>query len=143
MNVLLLKRLTSEIIFSRTLFVQAATGLLFMLGSYQGWYSFPETLGLFFVFLGLRGYHQSQQRGAGTRAVFTQCGQRLGAAGFLTFGVGATISTAIGFLVGTGSFPIIAILAVTACLGVLALLAGRGRIGELEVDGEAVHSGIG
>ncbi len=97
-NILLLRRFTSERIFSITLFLQMMTAVLFLAGTLMGWYGFYAHVSFFFIFLSCIGFTNPN---AAALALFPFEGNAGSAAalfGFLEMGGGALTSAGFGLL---------------------------------------------
>ena len=127
LNVVLLRKFTSERLFFRVLFIQCMVGLLFMLGSWFGWYGLIATLVLFFCFLACAGITYPNAAALALAPFSKNAGSAAALLGFLQLGVGALISTGITFAGAQDSFPIILILGITSSLGFIIFLLGRKR----------------
>ncbi|OWK36687.1 multidrug effflux MFS transporter [Fimbriiglobus ruber] len=125
LNVLLLRWFESETIFFRALLIQVVTGLIFVGGSWAGWYGLTETLVLLFVFLSSVGLTNPNASALALRPFTKNAGSASALLGFFQLGIGAVISTGIGASSSSNSFPIIAILGGTATIGLAILLVGR------------------
>ena len=128
LNVLLLRTYASKVIYARAVWVQTVTGLIFLLGALFGGYGLPATMFLFFIFLSCAGLTYPNAAALALAPFSKNTGSASSLLGLLQMGVGAVISAGIGLSHSTGSLPIIAILAATATLGLLILLAGRHRL---------------
>jgi DHA1 family bicyclomycin/chloramphenicol resistance-like MFS transporter len=129
-NVFLLRRFSSELIFSRALLFQVLTGLLFLVGTRSGWFGLTATLILFFVFLSCIGLTYPNAAAIALAPFSRNAGSASALLGFLQMGTGALISTGIGFFRSGATPAIIALLAGTAVLSQLILLAGKRNIVE-------------
>lgn len=122
-NILLLKRFTSETIFARALGVQAATALLFILGAWFQWYNFAATLAFFFVILGCAGLTNPNGSALALMPFHKNTGSAAALMGFLQIAIGAFISTGVSWATKS-SLPVIAILAGSSTAGVVLLSFG-------------------
>jgi DHA1 family bicyclomycin/chloramphenicol resistance-like MFS transporter len=127
LNVVLLRRYSSETLFLTFLSVQVLTSLLFVLGTWFGWYGLTSTLILLFVFLGASGMTYPNAAALAIMPFTKNAGSASSLLGFLQQGVGAVISTGINILPSQSSFSVIAIMAFTASTGLCILLVGRTR----------------
>jgi MFS transporter, DHA1 family, multidrug resistance protein len=127
-NVFLLRRFNSELIFSRALLLQVLTGLLFLVGTRNGWFGMTATLILFFVFLSCIGLTYPNAAAIALAPFSKNAGSASALLGFLQMGTGALISTGIGFFHSGAKVAIIALLSSTALISLLILLAGRRNI---------------
>jgi MFS transporter, DHA1 family, multidrug resistance protein len=133
-NVFLLRRFNSELIFSRALLLQVLTGLLFLVGTRNGWFGMTATLILFFVFLSCIGLTYPNAAAIALAPFSKNAGSASALLGFLQMGTGALISTGIGFFHSGATVAIIALLSSTALISLLVLLAGRRNIVEKVVQ---------
>lgn len=127
LNGVLLKRWSSEQLFLRVLMLQAAAGIVFVTGSWLGWYGLYSTIALFFVFLSCTGIAYPNAAALALASFTRNAGSASALLGFLQLGVGAFISTGIGFFTTKDSFPIIAILAATSLIALAVLMFGSAR----------------
>jgi len=127
LNVLLLKRLSSEQLYAAVLALQVLIGAVFMFGSYHGWYDLQATLVLFFFFLSSVGISYPNAAALAIAPFKKNVGSASALLGFLQLGVGSLISTAISVFPSKGSFPVIAIMGITSIIGLIILMAGYRR----------------
>ncbi len=127
LNVLLLRWFPSESIFFYCLVGQVAAGSVFLAGAMAGWYGLGGTLVLLFVFLGCVGLTNPNASALALAPFTKNVGSASALLGFFQLGIGALISTGISTASPHDSLPIIAILAVTAAIALVILLAGRRR----------------
>ena len=124
-NVLLLRWFECESLLFSFVIVQVITGAVFLGGAFAGWCGIGATLVLLFILLGCIGL-TNPNASALALAPFTKNGGSASALlGFFQLGVGAMISTGISRATPEDSILIIAILAATAALALVILLAGR------------------
>ncbi len=126
-NGLLLRRMNSETLFIRVLTIQAIIGVVFLVGTYNGWYGLVATMVLFFIFLACAGITYPNAAAIALAPFSKNAGSASALLGFLQLGVGAVISTGISMSHSHESFPIIAILGVTVSIAYAILLLGRKR----------------
>jgi DHA1 family bicyclomycin/chloramphenicol resistance-like MFS transporter len=126
-NVVLLRRFDSETLFLHILILQTVTGVVFMVGSWLGWYGLTSTLVLFFIFLSCAGLTYPNAAALALAPFSKNAGSASALLGFLQLGVGAFISTGISLSTSRDSFPIIFILGATSIIGLFILMAGRKR----------------
>ncbi len=124
-NVMLLKRYSSELLFSRALFVQTITGALLLLGAALDWWGLTATLIWLFIFLGCAGILYPNAAALALEPFTRNTGSAAALLGVLQLGVGAIISSGISVTVTHNSLPILAILAITPVIGLVIFLAGR------------------
>lgn len=126
LNVSLLKHWKSEQIFKPCLAVQTLISVIFTIGAYAGWYDLISTLVLFYLFLSVTGIICPNAAALAMEPFNKNAGSASALLGFLQLGIGALVSIGIGTSTH-GSFPIIAILAVTTVIGLIILLIGEKR----------------
>lgn len=124
-NVILLKKFSSETVFFSALLLQTLTGVIFALGAWAGLFGLEATLVLFFIFLSCAGLTYPNAAALALAPFNKNAGSASAMLGFLQLGVGALISTGISIFTSRDSLPIILILAVTSLLGLTILLIGR------------------
>ena len=126
-NVVLLRRASSESLFIRFLVAQVAFGLVFLAGTWAGVLGLPGTLALLFCFLCCVGVTNPNASALAIAPFTRNAGSASALLGFFQLGTGAVISTAIGVASPDDRVPIVAIFGVTAAIGLTILLTGRKR----------------
>ncbi len=126
-NLVLLRTLSSNRIFTIALSLQVVFGLIFIAGSWLNWYGMTATLVLFFLFLSCIGLTYPNAAAIALRPFSRNVGSASALLGFIQMGVGALISTGIGFF---GTKAVIGLLSGTSLLGAAIFLAGRRWVGE-------------
>jgi DHA1 family bicyclomycin/chloramphenicol resistance-like MFS transporter len=125
LNVLLLRRFSSETLFYYLLILQVITGVVFLMGSCLGAYGLIATLALFFIFLACAGM-TFPNAAALALAPFTKyAGSASAMLGFLQMSIGALISSSIGIVPSKGSSVVVLTMVGTAALGWLVLMIGK------------------
>jgi MFS transporter, DHA1 family, multidrug resistance protein len=114
---------------------QALAGAVFLAGTLAHWYGLTATLVTLFIFLACTGFTYPNAAAIALGPFESkQAGSASALMGFLQLGVGAVTSAAIGSFDSTRSLPVIAVMAGTSWLGLLALLFGQRNIpGEIAV----------
>jgi DHA1 family bicyclomycin/chloramphenicol resistance-like MFS transporter len=126
-NVLLLRRFTSETLFFALVTAQVVVGLVFLAGTMMGGYGLAATLVLLFAFLSCVGITNPNASALAIGPFTKNAGSASALLGFFQLGIGAVISMGISAGTPDDSRPIIAILALTALVGLIILLVGRKR----------------
>jgi DHA1 family bicyclomycin/chloramphenicol resistance-like MFS transporter len=135
-NVFLLRRFSSQKIFSRALATQVVIGLLFVAGMSLGWWGIAATLVLFFAFLSVLGLTYPNAAALALAPFSRNMGSASALLGFIQMGTGAIISTGIGFF---GAKAPIMLLSASALLSLMIFFAGKRFIGEtISHDGATV-----
>jgi DHA1 family bicyclomycin/chloramphenicol resistance-like MFS transporter len=124
-NILLLRRFSSETLFGAVLVVQVVATSIFVIGTWADWYGLEATIVLFFITLSCVGITYPNAASIALMPFGRNAGSAAAMLGFIQLGTGALISSGISLGKTSGNLPIIAILAVTSLLGGLILLAGR------------------
>jgi len=126
-NVMLLRKYSSEWIFQRAQWMQLICGWVFIIGTAQHWYGLYEMLALFFVFLGCTGIANPNASAMALIPFTKNAGSASAMLGFIQLGLGAAISSFISLFMAHESFPIIAILGGTATIGFIIFTVGKKR----------------
>jgi DHA1 family bicyclomycin/chloramphenicol resistance-like MFS transporter len=127
LNILMLRRFTSQQIFLVALCLQVVIGIIFLAGMLSHTIGLAATLVLFFVFLSCIGLTYPNGAALGLAPFSQDAGRASALLGFLQTGTGALISMSIGVL---GSRAVIPLLSVTALIALSFLMIGRRLIKE-------------
>jgi DHA1 family bicyclomycin/chloramphenicol resistance-like MFS transporter len=122
LNVLMLRRFTSQQIFLAALCLQVAIGIIFLAGMLSHTIGLAATLILFFVFLSCIGLTYPNGAALGLAPFSQDAGRASALLGFFQTGTGALISMSIGVL---GSRAVIPLLSVTALIALASIMLGR------------------
>lgn len=128
LNVLLLRRISSQQIFLAALVLQVITGAVFFAGMRAHVLGLAATMILFFVFLACIGLTYPNSAALALAPYSRNAGRASALLGCLQTGTGALISTGIGLL-GAGS--VILLLSSTALVALIVLLIGRTTIQQM------------
>lgn len=126
-NVVLLRRASSETLFLRFLIAQVVFGAIFLAGTWADVLGLPGTLAVLFCFLCCVGITNPNASALSIAPFTRNAGSASALLGFFQLGTGAVISTAIGAASPEDRVPIVAIFGVTAAIGLTILLTGRKR----------------
>lgn len=127
-NTLMLKRYSSEQLIFASLICQAITGIVFLIGSINGWFGLTETIVLLFIFLSCLGF-ASPNASALSLAPFTKnAGSASALMGAVQMGLGALASVAVSMFDTRSSVPMVAIMASTSIIALIILFTGRKNI---------------
>ncbi len=126
-NVFLLRRLSSQRIFSAALTFQVFTGIVFITGTQLGWYGITASLILFSLFLSCIGLTYPNAAAIALAPFSRNVGSASALLGFIQMGTGALVSTGIGFF---GASAVVALMSGTALLAVMVFALGRRSIGQ-------------
>ena len=127
-NVLLLRRFSSEQIFRGALLVECPVALLFLAGTLGGWFGLPGTLVLLFISLASLGLGFPNAAALALVPFDRNIGSASAMLGFLQISVSGLASASIGLFDSHTMLPVTLVLAATSWLGLAILLLGRRRI---------------
>ncbi|HWD21411.1 MAG TPA: multidrug effflux MFS transporter [Verrucomicrobiae bacterium] len=139
-NVLLLRRFSSEQIFLGSLWVVCPTSLLLLAGVIGGWFGLAATLALLFVLLSCLGLAYPNAAALALSPIDHNIGSASAMLGFLQIGISGAASASIGLFDSHGMMPVAVILSATSWVGLGIFLAGRRHIGRLKfVEEKGAH----
>lgn len=130
-NVLLLRRFSSEQIFQGALWVECPAALLFLVGTRCGWFGLGATLVLLFICLSSLGLAYPNAAALAMAPFDRNIGSASAMLGFLQIGISGLASASIGIFDSHGMLPVTLVLAATSWLGVAILLIGKRSIPQL------------
>jgi len=130
-NVLLLKRFSSEQIFRGALMVECPAMLLFVAGTATGSFGLGMTLVLLFISLSSLGLAFPNSAALALAPFDSNIGSASAMLGFLQIGVSGLVSTSIGFFDSTRMLPVTLLMAATSWVGLAIFLFGKRRIPKL------------
>ena len=137
-NVVLLRKFSSQQIFVSALLIQTIAGAVFFTGAQTHVVGLRATLLLFFVFLSCIGLTYPNAAALGLARFGTHAGRASALLGFFQTGTGALITMGIGLW---GVRLVVGLLFATSLLAMAVLLVGRRSIGEL-VEGEEIETAL-
>ncbi|SEB19395.1 multidrug effflux MFS transporter [Pedobacter hartonius] len=127
-NTLLLRKYSSEQLIFAALICQALTGIVFIVGSFNGWFGLSATIFLLFIFLSCLGI-ANPNTSALSLAPFSKNGGSASALmGAIQMGIGTLASIGVGLFDTHSSLPMVAIMASTSLIALTILYFGRKRI---------------
>ena len=137
LNVLLLRRYTSQQLFAAAVTIQLLFGAAFYLLTLAHHINLQLTLGLLFIFLSSIGLTYPNSAAIGLAPFSREAGRASALLGFLQTGFGALISSGIGIL---GAVSVPPIVAATPLIAAALLLAFRHRLHHIieDHDSEAI-----
>jgi DHA1 family bicyclomycin/chloramphenicol resistance-like MFS transporter len=133
LNILLLRKFSSQEIFLAALIAQVAFGAIFFPGARGHFIGLMATLTLFFLFLSCIGLTYPNAVALGLAKFSCDAGRASALLGFLQTGVGALVSMGIGVL---GAYAVTALLPSTALSALAVLLFGKTFIVNTIVENE-------
>jgi DHA1 family bicyclomycin/chloramphenicol resistance-like MFS transporter len=131
-NVLLLRRFSSEQIFRGALWVECPAATLFLVGTIYGWFGLAPTLVLLFISLSSLGLAFPNAAALALAPFDHNIGSASAMLGFLQIGVSSIASASIGLFDSHSLLPVVLILAATSWTGLLILIVGRGKLSQLK-----------
>lgn len=140
-NILLLRKYSSDHLLKVSLACQVITSIIFLVGSWYGWYGLTSTIVLFFICLSCLGLTYPNASALALAPFSRNAGSASALIGFLQIGLASIASAALGLFNPTNSVPITLIMTGTSMLAFLVLIKGRKQIKVVESPGEvsAVH----
>ncbi|HZM01679.1 MAG TPA: multidrug effflux MFS transporter [Candidatus Saccharimonadales bacterium] len=130
-NVLLLRKFSSEQIFRGALLVECPAALLFLTGTFFGWFGLAPTLVLLFISLSSLGLAYPNAAALALAPFDRNIGSAAAMLGFLQIGVSSIASASIGIFDSHSMLPVALILAVTSWMGLAILVIGRRSLSRL------------
>jgi len=124
-NVLLLRKFTSEQIFRGALLVQCPAVVVLLVGSAGGWFNVPVTLAVLFVSLASLGLTCPNSAALALLPFDHNIGSAAAMLGFLQIGISGLASASIGIFNSHSLVPLAIIMTVTSFIGLGILLIGR------------------
>jgi DHA1 family bicyclomycin/chloramphenicol resistance-like MFS transporter len=127
-NTLLLKKYKSEQLIYAALCAQVITMLVFLLGTFNGWFGLAETIALLFAFLCCLGLANPNAAALCLAPFSKNAGSASALMGALQMGLGALASAFIGFFNQSSALPMVLVMTATSILSLLVLALGRKQI---------------
>ena len=139
-NVLLLRKFSSEQIFRATLLMECPVALLLLIGTLCGWFGLWATLVLLFISLSSLGLAFPNAAALSLVPFDQNIGSASAMLGFLQIGVSGLASASIGIFDSHTMMPVALILCATSFIGLVILIAGRRHIPEVHfVEEKGAH----
>ena len=130
-NVLLLRKFSSEQIFLFSLVATCPLALFFLVGAFCGWFGLWSTLVLLFIILSVLGLGFPNAAALSMAPLEENIGSASALLGFLQIGISGLASASIGFFDSHSMMPVVLVLAVTSWIALLILWIGKRRIPSL------------
>ncbi|MGV3754653.1 MAG: multidrug effflux MFS transporter [Verrucomicrobiota bacterium] len=131
-NILLLRKYTSDQIFRAALLVECFTALLFLVGTKMGWFGLTATVILLFIILFTLGLAYPNAAALALAPFDRNIGSASSMLGFLQIGVSSIASASIGIFDSHSLMPVVIILAATSWVGFAILVMGKRKIPKLK-----------
>jgi DHA1 family bicyclomycin/chloramphenicol resistance-like MFS transporter len=130
-NLLLLRKYSSEQIFRGALMVECQATLLFSAGTFYGWFGLAATLALLFISLSSLGLAYPNAAALAMVPFDRNIGSASAMLGFLQIGLCSIASASIGIGGSHSILPVALIMAATSWTGLAILIVGRRSISRL------------
>jgi DHA1 family bicyclomycin/chloramphenicol resistance-like MFS transporter len=127
-NILLLRKYSSEQIFRGAMLVECPLALLLLVGTHYGWFGLWSTLGLLFLVLSMLGLSLPNGSALALVPFDHNIGSAAAMLGFLQIGVSGLASASIGIFDSHTLLPVALVLAATSWIGLAILFIGKRRI---------------
>ncbi len=139
-NVILLRKFSSEQIFRATLSVECPVALLLLIGTLGGWFELKATLVLLFISLTSLGLAYPNAAALSLVPFDRNIGSASAMLGFLQIGVSGLASASIGIFDSHTMMPVALILCVTSFIGLMILIVGKRYIPQVHfVEEKGAH----
>jgi DHA1 family bicyclomycin/chloramphenicol resistance-like MFS transporter len=139
-NVLLLRKFSSEQIFRATLLVECPVALLLLIGTLCGWFGLQAILVLLFIALTSLGLAYPNAAALSLVPFDRNIGSASAMLGFLQIGVSGVASASIGIFDSHTMMPVALILCATSFIGLAILIVGKRYIPQvLFVEEKGAH----
>jgi len=137
LNSLLLRRYRSDQIIKVAMLLQAATAIVFLTGTWFGWFGMAATIVMLFLFLCCLGFVNPNASALSIAPFKTNAGSAAALMGALQMGIGALASVGVSSFDTHDALPMVSIMAGTAVLGAIVVVAGSKMIGHpIKMEGE-------
>src|SRR5262249_32464239 len=113
-NILLLRRFTSAQIFHRAILLECVTSVVFLVGTYNGWFGLAPTLVLLFILLASLGLTYPNAAALVLALLNKKIGSGSRLLGFLQIGAAALTSSCVGLFDSQSIMPVLVIFTATA-----------------------------
>jgi DHA1 family bicyclomycin/chloramphenicol resistance-like MFS transporter len=131
-NVLLLRKFSSEQIFRGALLVECPTALLLLVGTWFGWFGLPATLVLLFIALSSLGLAYPNAAALALVPFSRNIGSASAMLGFLQIGISGLASASIGIFDSKTMLPVALVFMATSWIAFAILLFGKRFIPEVK-----------
>ncbi|HWC60964.1 MAG TPA: multidrug effflux MFS transporter [Verrucomicrobiae bacterium] len=139
-NVILLRKFSSEQIFRATLWVECPVALLLLIGTLGGWFGLKATLVLLFISLTSLGLAYPNAAALSLVPFDRNIGSASAMLGFLQIGVSGLASASIGIFNSHTMMPVALILCTTSFVGLAILIIGKRYIPQVHfVEEKGAH----
>lgn len=141
-NVMLLRKYSSEQIFRAALLIECPVALVLLVGSHFGWFGLPATIALLFIALSSLGLAYPNAAALALVPFDHNIGSASAMLGFIQIGVSGLASASIGVFESHDMLPVTLILASTSWIGLAIFFFGKRALPNLrfveEKDAEPI-----
>jgi MFS transporter, DHA1 family, multidrug resistance protein len=128
LNIWLTRRHADRKIFRLAVICQNIVMLVILGGTLGGWYGLSANIVLLMLYLPFCGMAYPNAAAIALEPFSKNIGSASALLGFLQMSIGALASTGVGFLQASSALPIFAVMAATAVIGLVILLANERRV---------------
>jgi MFS transporter, DHA1 family, multidrug resistance protein len=128
LNIWLTRRHADRKIFRLAVICQNIVMLIILGGTLGGWYGLSANIVLLMLYLPFCGMAYPNAAAIALEPFSKNIGSASALLGFLQMSIGALASTGVGFLQASSALPIFAVMAATAVIGLVILLANERRV---------------
>jgi DHA1 family bicyclomycin/chloramphenicol resistance-like MFS transporter len=128
LNIWLSRRYADHKIFRVAVICQNVIMLIIVVGTFSGWYGLLGTVVLLLAYLPFCGIAYPNAAAIALAPFSKNVGSAAAVLGFLQMGIGALASTGVGLLHATSSLAVFMVMAATALVGLVILLANHRRV---------------
>jgi MFS transporter, DHA1 family, multidrug resistance protein len=128
LNIWLTRRHADRKIFRLAVICQNIVMLVILGGTLGGWYGLSANIVLLVLYLPFCGMAYPNAAAIALEPFSKNIGSASALLGFLQMSIGALASTGVGFLQASSALPIFAVMAATAVIGLVILLANERRV---------------
>jgi DHA1 family bicyclomycin/chloramphenicol resistance-like MFS transporter len=129
LNIWLTRRYSGDAIFRAAVIGQTLVMAVTFIGTALDWFGLAANIILLLLYLGFCGPSFPNAAAMALAPFSKNVGSASALLGFIQMGIGALASTGVGLLHASTSLPIYAVMAATAVIGLVILLANQKRIG--------------
>jgi DHA1 family bicyclomycin/chloramphenicol resistance-like MFS transporter len=128
LNIWLSRRFEDHKVFRLAVICQNVIMLIIVVGTYNGWYGLAGNIVLLLLYLPFCGIAYPNAAAIALAPFSKNVGSASAVLGFLQMGIGAFASTGVGLLNATSSLGVFIVMAATAFIGLVILLANHRRV---------------
>ncbi|HEY0175358.1 MAG TPA: multidrug effflux MFS transporter, partial [Pedobacter sp.] len=130
LNTVVLRKYSSEQVIFAALICQAIIGIVFVVGSMNGWFGLPATIFLLFIYLACLGFANPNTSALSLAPFSKNAGSASAMMGAVQMGLGTLASIGVSLFDTRSSLPMVAIMASTSIIALAILFFGRKNIKE-------------